>query len=131
MSRGESATPLGKVRGLGASRHGGGHWLNERLTSVALVLLSVWFLFSLLWLPSLDQKTLSQWLRTPAAAVPMALFVFTAFLHGLEGMKVVVDDYVHDEGSRVGLNALLLFAAIGGAGFALFALAKIAFGAQA
>ena len=39
MSRGESATPLGKVKGLGSAGHGGGHWLEERFTSVALVLL--------------------------------------------------------------------------------------------
>ena len=34
----------------------------------------------------------------------MALFVITAFIHGLDGMKVVVDDYVHDEGNRFALN---------------------------
>jgi succinate dehydrogenase / fumarate reductase membrane anchor subunit len=41
MSQGESATPLGKVKGLGSAQHGGGHWLEERFTSVALVLLSL------------------------------------------------------------------------------------------
>jgi succinate dehydrogenase / fumarate reductase membrane anchor subunit len=46
-------------------------------------------------------------------------------------MKVVVDDYVHDEGNRFGLNLTLLFLAVGGAALALFALARIAFGAQA
>jgi len=131
MSLGQSSTPLGKVRGLGASHSGGGHWLDERLTSVALVLLSIWFLASLLWLPSLDRKTVADWLRAPTGAVPMALFVITSFVHGLEGMKVVVDDYVHDEGNRVACNIVLLFAAIGGAAFALFALARIAFGVPA
>ncbi len=129
MSIGDSATPLGKVRGLGAAQSGGGHWLEERITSVALVLLSVWFVASLLWLPSLDRKTVADWLRAPAGGVPMALFVIAAFVHGLEGMKVVVDDYVHDEGNRIACHIILLFAAVGGAAFALFALAKIAFGA--
>lgn len=131
MSMGDSATPLGKVRGLGAARSGGGHWLDERISSVALVLLSVWFLASLLMLPSLDRKTVFDWLRTPWGAVPMALFVVTSFVHGLEGLKTVVDDYVHDEGNRVAANIVLLFAAIGGAAFALFALARIAFGVPA
>jgi succinate dehydrogenase / fumarate reductase membrane anchor subunit len=131
MSLGDSSTPLGKVRGLGAARSGGGHWMDERITSVALVLLSVWLLASLLWLPGLDQKTLAEWLRSPLGAVPMALFVILSFVHGLEGMKVVVDDYVHDEGNRVACHIVLLFAAIGGAAFALFALAKIAFGVPA
>jgi len=64
-------------------------------------------------------------------ALPMALLVITAFKHGLDGMKVVVDDYVHDEGNRFALNTLLLFLAIGGASLALFALGRIAFGGAA
>lgn len=131
MSQGKSATPLGKVRGLGAARSGAGHWLDERVTSVALVLLSIWFLASLLWLPSLDQKTLAEWLRGASAAVPMALFVVVSFVHAVEGTKSWIDDYVHDEGNRVGAHIVVKFAAIGGASFALFALARIAFGAHA
>lgn len=131
MSVGESATPLGRVRGLGPSGHGGEHWIRERLTSIALLLLGSWLLASLLFLPSLDQRTLTEWLRMPSAAVPMALFVITSFVHGFDGMKVVVDDYVHDEGNNFALNTLLLFAAVAGAALALFALAKIAFGGQA
>ena len=131
MSMGDSSTPLGKVRGLGAARSGGGHWLDERLGSVALILLSVWLLASLAMLPDLHQPTLFEWLRSATGAVPMALFVILSFVHGLEGMKVIVDDYVHDEGNRIACNIVLLFAAVGGAAFALFALAKIAFGAAA
>ena len=48
--------------------------------------------------------TVSEWLRAPSGAVPMALFVITAFRHGLDGLKVVVDDYVHDDGNRFALN---------------------------
>ncbi|MEO5774372.1 MAG: succinate dehydrogenase, hydrophobic membrane anchor protein [Sphingomicrobium sp.] len=131
MSLGTSATPLGRVRGLGASGEGGEHWLRERVTSVALLLLGSWLLASLLFLPDLTPATLTEWLRMPSGAVPMALFVITAFAHGRDGMKVVVDDYVHDAGNNFALNTLLLFAAVGGASFALFALAKIAFGDQA
>ena len=131
MSRGESATPLGKVRGLGSAGHGGHHWLEERFTSISLLFLSLWLLFSLIMLPALDRQTLSEWLRSAWAAVPMALLVITAFKHGLDGMKVIVDDYVHDEGSRIGLHFFLAMVAIAGAAVSLFALAKIAFGAPA
>ena len=131
MSVGESATELGRVRGLGSAREGGEHWIRERLTSIALLLLGSWLIASLLFLPSLDRATIAEWLRSPLGAVPMALFVVTSFVHGLDGMKVVVDDYVDDEGNRFALNALLLFAAVGGAAFALFALARIAFGGEA
>ena len=131
MSLGDSSTELGKVRGLGSAREGGEHWISERVSSIALLLLGVWLIASLLLLPSLDHATIREWLRTPLGAVPMALFVITAFCHGLDGMKVVVDDYVYEPGNNFALNTLLLFLAVGGAGFALFALAKVAFGGAA
>jgi succinate dehydrogenase / fumarate reductase membrane anchor subunit len=131
VSVGESATPLGKVRGLGSAREGGEHWLSERVNSAALLLLGAWLIASLLFLPSLDQRTLAEWLAAPSGAVPMALFIVTSFIHALDGMKVVVDDYVHDEGNRFALNTLLLFLAVGGASLALFALGRIAFGGAA
>jgi len=131
MSAGKSATPLGKVRGLGPAGHGGGHWIEERFTSVVLILLSLWLVFSLMMLPTFDRETLVEWLRAPAAAVPMALFVVAVFAHALDGMKVVVDDYVHAEGNRIATQYVLKMAAIAGASLCLFALAKIAFGAVA
>ena len=131
MSLGDSSTDLGKVRGLGSAREGGEHWLSERVTSIALLLLGTWFIASLLMLPALDQFTLTEWLREPSGAVPMALFVIISFHHALEGMKVVVDDYVHDAGNNFAVNTLLLFLTVGGAALALFALARIAFGGEA
>jgi succinate dehydrogenase / fumarate reductase membrane anchor subunit len=131
MSLGDSSTPLGKVGGLGSAREGGEHWLSERVTSVALLLLGAWLIASLVLLPGLDQHTLNEWLRAPSGAVPMILFVIIGFKHALDGMKVVVDDYVHDEGNRFACNIVLLFLAVGGAALALFALASIAFGATA
>lgn len=131
MSAPDSATPLGRVRGLGSAQEGGEHWLRERLTSAALLLLGVWFVASLLMLPALDHKTLTDWLRSAGGAVPMALFVIAAFVHAVDGLKVVVDDYVHDAGNNLFLNGLTLFAGIGGAAWALFSLAKVAFGATA
>jgi succinate dehydrogenase / fumarate reductase membrane anchor subunit len=131
MSQGGSATPLGKVRGLGSARAGGHHWLEERFTSVALVVLALWLIFSLVMLPDLTLDILKEWLSSAWGAIPMALLVITAFKHGLDGLKVVVDDYVHDEGTRLGLHYFLAMASIGGASVALFALAKIVFGAAA
>jgi succinate dehydrogenase / fumarate reductase membrane anchor subunit len=131
MSIGDSSTELAKVRGLGSAREGGEHWIGERVSSIALLLLGAWLIASLLFLPALDHATVSEWLRTPLGAVPMTLFVITSFYHGLDGLKVVVDDYVDDEGNRFALNTALLFLAVGGAAFALFALAKVALGGAA
>ena len=128
MSLGDSATPHGKVCGTGSAHAGGEHWLSERVTSIALLLLGLWFIASLLLLPDLQQRTLVEWLRLPSAAVPMALLIVVGFRHALEGMKVVVDDYVHEEGQRFAINTLLLFLAVAGASVALYALGMIAFG---
>jgi succinate dehydrogenase / fumarate reductase membrane anchor subunit len=131
MSLGDSATPLGRVRGLGSAHHGGEHWLTERVTSIALLFLGSWLIASLLLLPKLDQRTLIEWLHAPSGAIPMALFVIVGFRHALDGVKVVVDDYVHEEGSRFAWTILLLFLAVAGGAIALFALARIVFGTVA
>ena len=131
MSLGDSASPLGKVRGIGASGEGGEHWLTERVTSIALLLLGTWLIASLLILPKLDRQTVIEWLRAPSGAVPMALLIVVGFRHALDGMKVFVDDYVHDEGRRFAVNTVFLFLAVGGGALALYALASIAFGGVA
>ena len=131
MSIGDSSTPLGIARGLGSAREGGEHWLTERVTSVALLLLGSWFIASLLFLPKLDQRTLVEWLHAPSGAIPMALLVVVGFKHALDGMKVFVDDYVHEPGSNFVINTLLLFLAVAGAAIAIYALATLAFGGAA
>ena len=131
MSIGDSSSPLGKVGGLGSAQHGGGHWLTERVTSIALLLLGTWLIASLLLLPKLDQRTLVEWLHAPSGAIPMALLIVIAFRHALDGTKVFVDDYVHEPGNNFVVNTLLLFVAVGGGAIALYALARIAFGTVA
>jgi succinate dehydrogenase membrane anchor subunit len=131
MSIGDSSTPLGKVRGLGSAQHGGGHWLTERVTSIALLLLGTWLIASLLLLPKLDQRTLIEWLHAPSGVIPMALLIVIAFKHALDGTKVFIDDYVHEPGNNFVVNTLLLFLAVSGGAIALYALARIAFGTVA
>ena len=129
MSIGDSSTPIGKARGLGSAREGGEHWLTERVTSIALLLLGTWFIGSILLLPALDPHTLAEWLSAPTGAIPMALLVVVGFKHALGGMKVFIDDYVHEPGSNFTINTLLLFLAVAGGAIALYALAVLAFGA--
>ena len=124
-------TPLGRVRGLGPSGEGAEHWWDERLSSIAVLLLLVWLLVSLLRLPALDHETIDMWLSQPLAAVPMLLLVFAIFWHARMGLQVIVEDYVHDEGSKLFWILLINFAAILAAALALFAILKIAIGGGA
>ena len=125
MSR-ESA--LGRVRGLGSARSGAHHWWLERLTSVSTFLLFVWLIASLLRLPTLDQNTVTEWLASPLAAVPMLLLIVSTFWHLKLGLQVVIEDYVHEEGWKFFSITLLNFFVIGAGALALFSVLKIAFG---
>lgn len=122
----EMETPLGRVRGLGSAREGARHWWHERVSALASLILSGWFIVSLLRLPAYDRGTIVEWLGSPLAAVPMALLVITTFWHLKMGVIVVVEDYVHEEGSKLFWVTLINFLSILGAGLALFALFKIA-----
>lgn len=126
-TRMESA--IARVRGLGSAREGGHHWWMERVTSIALFLLYLWLGASLLRLGSLDYGTVREWLADPWAAVPMLLLVYTTFLHLRDGLKVVIEDYVHDEGNRFFALLILNFAAIGAGTLAIFSILRIAFSA--
>lgn len=125
----EGKTALGRVRGLGSANHGGEHWIRERVSSAALLLLGTWFIVSMLLLPDWGQATVTEWLRSPLGFVPMALFVYLSFEHSLEGVKVIIDDYQGDEGGRMTWHLVSLFLHVGAGALALFALARIAFGA--
>jgi len=125
------ATPLARVRGLGAAGEGADHWWHERLSSVATLLLLVWLIVSLLRLPDLSYGSIAEWLAEPLAAVPMLLLVAAIFWHAKLGLQVIVEDYVHDEGGRFFWIVLINFASILAAALALFAVLKIALGGSA
>ena len=124
-------TPLGRVRGLGPSGEGAEHWWDERLSSIAAFLLTIWFIVSLLRLPAIDHGTIGEWLSQPLGAVPMLLLIVTAFWHARMGLEVIVEDYVHQEGDKLFWIVLISFAAILGGSLAAFSVLKIALGGPA
>lgn len=122
-----SGTGIGRVRGLGSAKGGASHWATERMISLATLPLFVWFVVSLLRLPDLSYTTVINWLGSPLSAVLMVLLVVTTFVHLKQGMQVVLDDYVHDEGTRVLTNVALVFLSVAGGAAATFAVLQIAF----
>jgi succinate dehydrogenase / fumarate reductase membrane anchor subunit len=120
-------TPLGQVRGLGASGEGAKHWGLERATAASSLILLVWLGVSLLRLPDLSYLTVTSWLRSTLVAVPMLLLIFSVFWHLKSGLQVVVEDYVHEEGSKLLWIMVINFLSVFGAAIALFAVLRIAF----
>ncbi len=119
-------TPPGRVRGQGSARQGAEHWWHERLSALTTLLLFVWFGVSLLRLPSYDHAMIADWLGSPLAAVPMLLLIASTFWHVRLGLKVIVEDYVHDEGAGMfWLVAIDLFVVLAAA-FGLFSVLKLA-----
>jgi succinate dehydrogenase / fumarate reductase, membrane anchor subunit len=121
-------SPLRRVLGMGAAKEGVHHWWHQRLTSIALVPLSMWFVVSLLALPGYDHATLSAWMSHSSTALLLALFVLLAAWHSQLGVRVVVEDYVHGNGSRTLLLVLSSFAHVLLAGAGLLAVLKVALG---
>ena len=121
-------SPLGRVLGLGSAKEGVHHWWLQRLTSVALVPLTVWFVVSLLALPSLDHTTVVAWMAQSWTALLLILFVLVATWHSQLGLRVVVEDYIHS-GAKTLLLVLLSFAHTLIAAAGVFAILKVAFGA--
>jgi succinate dehydrogenase / fumarate reductase, membrane anchor subunit len=122
-----SGTNIGKVRGLGSAKHGGGHWLHQRTSAVGNLLLTTWLVVSLLVMPNFDHGTLAQWLAQPSVAVPMILMLVSIFWHVRLGLQVLIEDYVHDDALKFAAITLLNFYVVGGAVFGIFTVAKLAF----
>jgi succinate dehydrogenase / fumarate reductase membrane anchor subunit len=98
--------PLARARGLGSAKQGLGHWWGQRVSAMALLPLTLWFVWSVVGLTGADQARVLAWLSRPATAILMSLFVVATFYHLSMGVRVVIEDYVHREGVK--LTALLL-----------------------
>jgi succinate dehydrogenase / fumarate reductase membrane anchor subunit len=127
----ELRTPLSRVLGRGSAHDGVSHWWVQRLTSVALIPLSLWFAWSVLRFDTLDYTLVQAWLASPLNALGALLLVLVLTWHSSLGVKVVVEDYVHHDGLKF---IAVLFNTFGHALLAamgVFAVLKIAFGAGA
>jgi succinate dehydrogenase / fumarate reductase, membrane anchor subunit len=98
-----------------SGKHGSAsrHWRNQRMTSIALLPLGLWFLFALLQQPSLGHAAVGAWFATPLQALLGALFGATLLWHSMQGLQVVIEDYVGGtlRSFWLGLSRLLHLAA--------------------
>ena len=121
-------SPLGRVRGIGSTGEATAHFWAQRMTSLALIPLSLWFAFAAVSLVGADYATFKAWLGHHGNVLLMVLFVGVLFHHAQLGLQVVIEDYVHAEGPKLAsLIAVKFAAALSAASCALSAL-KLAYG---
>jgi succinate dehydrogenase / fumarate reductase membrane anchor subunit len=94
-------TYLGRAKGLGAAGSGVHHWWAERVTSVALIPLTLWFVFSVIGMAGHSQPEIALWVSHPLVAVLLIALILASFHHTQFGLQVVLEDYVHQEGQRL------------------------------
>jgi succinate dehydrogenase / fumarate reductase membrane anchor subunit len=95
-------SPLGRARGLGSARAGSHHWWAQRLTAIALVPLTLWFIFSVIHLSGASHPVVIDWLSSPLTLGLMLALIIATFHHLQLGVQVVIEDYVHDERLKIG-----------------------------
>ncbi len=108
-------TPLKVARGLGSSKSGVHHWWLQRVTAIALIPLSIWFLFLLGGMIHADYQTVLASIGKPAHAIFLIMFVVCLFWHGALGLQVIIEDYVHTRWLDVTLQIALRLGALLGA----------------
>jgi len=126
INRDELRTPFARAAGLGSAKSGTEHFWRQRMSAVALIPLSIWFVTSALSLVGANLAETLVFLAKPLNAVLMSLFLFAALYHMTLGVQVVIEDYIHGERVKLLLLMLNRFFAIAVGFAAAFSLLKIA-----
>ncbi len=90
-------SPLGRVRGLGSAKEGTGAWFAERLTALAMIPLSLWFVAVVIAGLDADYAAMKAWMAWPGNLTLMVLLLGFAFWHMALGLTVILEDYVHNK----------------------------------
>jgi succinate dehydrogenase / fumarate reductase membrane anchor subunit len=95
MEREGMRTPLARAIGLGSAHSGVQHWWTQRLSAIALVPLTLWFVAAIIAHTGADYQTFIAWMRNPVTTILMALLLIGLFYHAALGLQVIIEDYVH------------------------------------
>ncbi len=120
-------TDLGRARGLGSAKHGVGHFIAERVSSVALILLTLWLLWAAMVIAGGGFEAARGLLASPVNAALAVLVIVVGLYHAMIGMRVIVEDYIHKPATKALLLMLNALVGWGAAAIATVSLLKIAF----
>jgi succinate dehydrogenase membrane anchor subunit len=121
-------TPLGRVRGRGSAKTGTDHFWRQRLTAVANIPLTIAVVIILITLLGRNQAAVAQILGSPVIAIIMLLFIGSICIHMRIGMAVVIEDYVHDESTKLALLMANTFFTVVVGLTAVYGILKLSFG---
>ena len=121
-------TPMAKVRGLGSSHEGTQHFWRQRLTALANIPLTLFFVGFLIALNGAGYAEVRAALANPFVALVMILFLISGLYHMRLGMQVIIEDYITGEGLKLATIALNTFFTVAVGVASIFALLKLAFG---
>jgi succinate dehydrogenase / fumarate reductase membrane anchor subunit len=95
MVKTDKRSPLARAQGLGSARGGVKHWWAQRVSAIALLPLTLWFLGSIIAHAGSDYAAFIGWLKTPLTDISMVLLLLALFHHTALGLQVVIEDYIH------------------------------------
>ena len=124
-------TALGRARGLGSAKAGVGHFIAQRVSAAALILLMAWGVFSALTLAVGGYDEAFVWLHYPVNATLAVLTAGAAFFHLQLGMRTIIEDYVHRPATKAALLVADAFVCWGAAALTIVCLLMVAFSAGA
>ena len=121
------ATPLKRVRGLGAAHHGTETFWRQRLTAVANVPLVIFLILAVVTHIGASYEEVLAFLARPLVALAFAALILSAAIHMRIGLKEIIEDYVHG-GAKVVAILLATFFAVGVGLASILAIVKISLG---
>lgn len=122
-------SPLGRVLGLGSAKDGTSHWWGQRVSGGAMVVLGLWFAWSLATMSGFSHAEAVAFISQPLNVVLLLLLSVTMAYHSYLGVQVVIEDYIHGHGLRLAALILSRFAHVFLAVAAVFAILKLGIGA--
>lgn len=120
-------TPLARARGLGSAKEGVGHWWAQRVTALALIPLTLWFAISLMSVAHADYADAVAWIGSPLNSALLILLLVSLFYHAILGLQVVIEDYVHGEGTKLATLLIVKFILVLLGAVAVVAVLQVAF----
>ena len=94
MNKQQLRSNLARAKGLGSTHEGTDHFIQQRMTALALIPLVLWFCFAIAMLPAMDYMSLRSWVQSPLNSILLITIIVVSFYHLQLGLQVIIEDYI-------------------------------------